>query len=367
KTSTVLPPSSISFSERVKSSTSKPARVVPKLAPNFGKLSLMSPVSSPRVSTRETKTSSLSTETGVNKDVPRAVLVDLEPGTRDSVCSGPLGGLFRPDNFVFGQSGAGNTWTKGHYQGGAELVDSILDPVRKEAEATDCLQSFQITRSLWGSTGAGPYPRYSSHLQNSPKVSDTVVPYNATLSVCQLVENSEETFYTDTEALYDVCFRTLKLSTPTSGDLNHLVSLALSGITTCLGFPGQLNSDLRKLAVNLVPFPSSNTSPFTVPELTQPKFEAKNRRAASDPRQGRYLPVAAVFRGKVCVKEVEEQKKKVQNKNSAYFIEVAPRGPKKARSLEVHPIIAPRPLNITGPRHSAVVAFSSRGITPLLI
>ncbi len=31
----------------------------------------------------------------------------------DSVRSGPLGGLFRPDNFVFGQSGAGNNWAKG--------------------------------------------------------------------------------------------------------------------------------------------------------------------------------------------------------------------------------------------------------------
>lgn len=29
----------------------------------------------------------------------------------------------------------------------------------------------------------------------------------------------------------------------------------MSGVTTCLRFPGQLNADLRKLAVNLVPFP----------------------------------------------------------------------------------------------------------------
>ncbi|CAG0880952.1 unnamed protein product [Darwinula stevensoni] len=42
------------------------------------------------------------------KYVPRAILVDLEPGTMDSVRSGVFGQLFRPDNFVFGQSGAGN-------------------------------------------------------------------------------------------------------------------------------------------------------------------------------------------------------------------------------------------------------------------
>lgn len=37
------------------------------------------------------------------KYVPRAVLVDLEPGTMDSVRSGPFGQVFRPDNFVFGK------------------------------------------------------------------------------------------------------------------------------------------------------------------------------------------------------------------------------------------------------------------------
>lgn len=42
-----------------------------------------------------------------NKYVPRAVLIDLEPGTMDSVRASPYGQLFRPDNFVYGQSGAG--------------------------------------------------------------------------------------------------------------------------------------------------------------------------------------------------------------------------------------------------------------------
>ena len=57
--------------------------------------------------------------------MPRAVLVDLEPGTMDSVRSGPYGGIFRPDNFVFGQSGAGNNWAKGHYTEGRIMIRYI--------------------------------------------------------------------------------------------------------------------------------------------------------------------------------------------------------------------------------------------------
>ena len=35
------------------------------------------------------------------------------------------------------------TARKGHYTEGAELIDSVLDVVRKEAEGCDCLQLAQ--------------------------------------------------------------------------------------------------------------------------------------------------------------------------------------------------------------------------------
>merc|ERR1712200_300066 len=219
------------------------------------------------------------------------ILVDLEPGTMDSIRAGPYGQIFRPDNFVFGQSGAGNNWAKGHYTNSYSVVPS-------------------------------------------PKVSDTVVePYNATLSVHQLVENTDETYCIDNEALHDICFRTLKLTTPTYGDLNHLVSLTMSGVTTCLRFPGQLNADLRKLAVSMVPFPSlhffmpgfapltargsQQYRALTVPELTQQMFDAKNMMAACDPRHGRYLTVAATFIGNSTA--IQELFKRISEQFTAMF------------------------------------------------
>lgn len=50
----------------------------------------------------------------------------------------------RPDNYVYGQSGAGNNWAKGHYTEGAELVDAVMDVVRKEVETCECLQGYLI-------------------------------------------------------------------------------------------------------------------------------------------------------------------------------------------------------------------------------
>ncbi len=122
-----------------------------------------------------------------------------------------------------------------------------------------------MTHSLGGGTGSGMGTLLISKIREeypdrimttfsvipSPKVSETVVePYNATLSVHQLVENTDETFCIDNEALYDICFRTLKLAQPSYGDLNHLVSLTMSGVTTCLRFPGFQNYSLFTIYYN---------------------------------------------------------------------------------------------------------------------
>merc|ERR1712193_421877 len=207
---------------------------------------------------------------------------------------------------------------KGHYTEGAELIDSVLDVVRKEAEGCDCLQGFQLCHSLGGGTGAGMGTLLISKVREeypdrimetfsvipSPKVSDTVVePYNAVLSFHQLVENADESFLLDNEALYDICFRTLKLTTPTYGDLNHLVSAAISGVTCGLRFPGQLNCDLRKIAVNLIPFPRLHFFMTGFAPLT-----------SRGSQQYRALTVP----------EIAEQMLNVQNKNSSYFVEWIP-------------------------------------------
>mmetsp|Transcript_6035 Transcript_6035/g.9026 ORF Transcript_6035/g.9026 Transcript_6035/m.9026 type:complete len:446 (-) Transcript_6035:169-1506(-) len=295
------------------------------------------------------------------KYVPRAVLFDLEPGVIDAVRASPLGELFRPDNMINQNAGAGNNWAKGHYTEGAEMIDQVLDAARKEAENTNCLQGFQICQSIGGGTGSGmgtllvskvreEYPdrmMYTYTVIPSPKVSDTVVePYNAVLSMHQLVENVDATYVLDNEAMYDICFNTLKLPQPTYGDLNHLISAAMCGVSCSIRFPGQLNCDLRKLAVNMVPFPrlhffmvgfapltsrgSQQYRALTVPELTQQQFDAKNMMCAADPRHGRYLTCACLFRGRMSTKEVDEQMLNVVNKNSSYFVEWIPNNVKAA-------------------------------------
>jgi len=285
------------------------------------------------------------------KFVPRALLVDLEPGVLNDIKSGQLGSLFRPDNMIHGTNGAGNNWAKGHYTEGSELVDQVLDVVRKEVESCDCLQGFQFTHSLGGGTGSGmgtllitkireQYPEKimsTFSVVPSPKVSNAVVePYNATLSIHQLIENTDSVICIDNDALHDICSKSLGLTHPNYKDLNSLITTVMSGVTCSLRFPGQLNSDLRKLAVNLIPFPrlhfflvgvaplTKNTSTtfekLTVAELTSQIFDPTNMMAQCDPRRGKYLTASAMFRGKVSTDDVDMQMLKVHQKHQAFFV-----------------------------------------------
>jgi len=296
-----------------------------------------------------------SNEPTTTKWVPRAVLVDLEPGTMDVIKAQPLGPAFKPDNLCFGNNGAGNNWAKGHYTEGAELVESVLDRVRLEIEQCDAPQGFQIFHSLGGGTGSGmgtllllkirdAYPdritcTYSVY--PSPKVSDTVVePYNAVLSSHQLLENSDETFIIDNEALYNINYNILKNKQPTYEELNSLIAQATCGITCSLRFPGKLNGDLRKLGVNLVPFPrlhfflisqapllskkASSMTGLNIRELTTQAYSARNFFSNVRPEDGKYMAANFTFRGDISTQEVDDNMEKLNTKNADDFVEWIP-------------------------------------------
>jgi tubulin beta len=100
------------------------------------------------------------------------------------------------------------------------------------------------------------------------------------------------------------------------------------------------DSDLRKIGVNLIPFPRLHfflisVAPLFPPkdakytnikpaELTQQCFSADNMMAACDPREGKYLTASLTFRGDMSVKDIDEQVIITQNRNSSFFVEWIP-------------------------------------------
>jgi len=299
--------------------------------------------------------------------VPRACLVDLEPGIMDVIKASPMGALFKPDNMCFGASGAGNNWAKGHYTEGAELIDEAVDIIRRETEGCDCPQGFQLTQSIGGGTGSGMgtllllkirdnYPdriTATFSVYPSPKVSDVVVePYNATLSIHQLLENSDETFVIDNEALFSISHNVLKQKEPKYADLNWVISMVMSGITASLRFSGKLNGDLRKMGVNLVPFPRLHffllaQAPLFAPgqgakvklsvqELTDQMWSSRNFLANVKSEDGKYLTASCGYRGNLATQEIDDEVAKIQQKMADDFVTWIPNNIKSSL-IEVPP------------------------------
>ncbi|EFR02299.1 tubulin alpha-2 chain [Nannizzia gypsea CBS 118893] len=297
------------------------------------------------------------TETRDNKYVPRSIFVDLDPSPIDEIRTGPYRQLFHPELLISGKEDAANNYARGHYTIGKELVDNVIDRIRRVADNCSALQGFLIFHSFGGGTGSGfgalllerlstDYGKKSKlefAVYPAPRVSTAVVePYNAVLSTHSTIENSDCTFLVDNEAVYDICHRNLDIPRPGYEHLNRLIAQVVSSITSSLRFDGALNVDLNEFQTNLVPYPrihyplisyapvvSSNRSAhesFKVHDLTLQCFEPNNQMVVCDPRNGKYMAVALLYRGDVVPRDCTAAVAALKSKASFNLVEWCPTG-----------------------------------------
>ncbi|XP_060848068.1 tubulin alpha chain-like [Rhopalosiphum padi] len=171
-------------------------------------------------------------ETSSGKHAPRAVFVDLEPTVIDEVRTGTYRQLYHPEQLITGKEDAANNYARGYYIIGKEIVNIVLDRIRKLSDQCTSIQGFLIFCSFGGGTGSGS--GFTSLLMDrlsleygkktklefaiypSPRVSTAVVePYNSILTTHATIEYSDCTFMVDNEAIYEICRRNLDIERPT--------------------------------------------------------------------------------------------------------------------------------------------------------
>jgi len=296
-------------------------------------------------------------ETGSGKYVPRAVFVDLEPSVIDEVRSGTYKGMFHPEQLISGKEDAANNYARGHYTVGKEIVEPVLDRLRKLSEQCTGLQGFLIFHSFGGGTGSGfgsllmerlsvdfgKKSKLEFAVYPSPKVSSAVVePYNSILTTHTTLEHSDVTFLVDNEAIYDICRRNLDVERPSFQNLNRLIAQCVSSITASLRFEGALNVDLNEFQTNLVPyprihFPLINYAPvissekairesLSVSEITNACFDPNNQMVACNPRVGKYMACCLLYRGDVVPKDVSSAIAQVKTRKTIQFVDWCPTG-----------------------------------------
>ena len=294
-------------------------------------------------------------ETGAGKRVPRTVLVDLEPTVLDTVRSGPYRGLFHPDQLLAGKEDAANNYARGHYTVGRELLEPVMEKVRKLADQCSSLQSFLVFHSLGGGSGSGltallmaqlaaEYGK-TSRLQfsifPSPQIASSAVePYNAVLGTHAMLDTSHCTFMLDNEALYDICGRRLDIELVTYTNLNRLLAQVVSSMTASLRFNGLQNVDITDAPTNLVPFPRihfplvsyapvisaprAGHEQFSVAELSNACFEPSNQMVQCDPASGKYFACCLLYRGDVMPREVNATVEAIKRERAGQFMSWCP-------------------------------------------
>ena len=205
-----------------------------------------------------------------NKFVPRCVFTDLDPRSNDAVLSGSTGGLYSLDSFVSGVGGTNGNWAKGHYTDYYDVLSFMMDKIRKELEAWDWFQGFQLNYSISGGTGSGLGARAISELRcdypdrllenyivfpSSNIHYSSVEPYNSLLSLHQIIENCDFVNVIQNESLYNISSRSFRLLNPSLDDLNYLIGLQMADISASVRFGASQATNLRKMLVNLCPFP----------------------------------------------------------------------------------------------------------------
>ncbi|KAG2176673.1 hypothetical protein INT44_007337 [Umbelopsis vinacea] len=296
-------------------------------------------------------------ETSNGKHVPRTVFVDLEPTVIDEVRTGAYRQLFHPEQLITGKEDAANNYARGHYTIGKEIIDPVMDRIRKLADNCTGLQGFLVFHSFGGGTGSGfgallmerlsiDYGKKSKlefSIYPAPQVSTAVVePYNAILTTHTTLEHSDVSFMVDNEAIYDICRRNLDIQQPSYSNLNRLIAQVVSSITASLRFDGSLNMDLNEFQTNLVPYPrihfplvayapiispsKARHESLSVAELTNACFDANNQMVKCDPRNGRYMACCMLYRGDVVPKDTNAAIANVRSKRTVQFVDWSPTG-----------------------------------------
>ncbi|XP_032891446.1 tubulin alpha-8 chain-like [Amblyraja radiata] len=299
---------------------------------------------------------------GAGKHVTRAVFIDLEPTVivappTDEVRTGTYRQLFHTEQLIAGKEDAANNYARGHCSIRKEIVDLVLDRIRKLADQCTGLQGILIFHSFGGDTGSGftsllmerlsvDYGKKSKlefSVYPAPQISTAVVePYNAVLVTHCTLEHSDCSFMRDNEAIYDICRRNLDIERPTYSNLNRLLGQVVSYITASLRFGGALNVDLLEFQTNLVPYPrihfplvtyaplisaeKAYHEQLSVSEITNACFEPANQMLKCDPRQGKYMAYCMLFRGDVVPKEVNASIATIKTKRSIQFVDWCPTG-----------------------------------------
>ena len=267
--------------------------------------------------------------------------------------------MVHPEQLITGKEDAANNYARGHYTIGKEIVDLVLDRIRKLADQCTGLQGFLIFHSFGGGTGSGfasllmerlsvDYGKKSKlefAIYPAPQISSAVVePYNSilyhahharTLGLCLHGRQRSHLRYLPPELGH----RETHLHQPEPSDrTDRLVYHGLSPIRRSLECGSPDGVPDQSCPLPPYPLPSGHIRPchlggegsyheqLSVAEITNACFEPANQMVKCDPRHGKYMACCMLYRGDVVPKDVNAAIATIKTKRTIQFVDWCPTG-----------------------------------------
>lgn len=200
---------------------------------------------------------------------PRALLLDTEPTAIESILTHSTINNVSPDNIIYGRNGTGNCWARGYISQSRDVLPYAEDSIRKEIERCDSFQGFQIFHSICGGTGGGlcsslqevlkeRYPKdiFANYtlLPSETNVINEIETYNSVLSMPNLIKNSDIVISYDNDSMFYLCEKKLNMTKYDFDEVNKLMAMGISDITSTTRFHSENSASLRKISTNLVEY-----------------------------------------------------------------------------------------------------------------
>lgn len=305
--------------------------------------------------------------------VPRAILLDMEPGVIQRIRRSSINALINAENIFIDkeEGGAGNIWATGFHLAD-KSYEAIMDIIDREVDGADSLAGFSLTHSIAGGTGSGlgsyllerlsdRYPKklLQTYSVFPSRASEVVVQsYNSLLTLKRLTLCADSVVVIDNTSLERIVTRHLENVEGSYEEMNSLVSTVMAASTSTLRLPGFMANDLLSLVSSLIPTPRlhflissytpiyspsvySNLMEATSDEVQQPATGAKrvhrdsivqlikrllhpNNGMVSCSRDGMYISLLNVIQGSVESNELYKSLQQLKEGRSVRFIPWGP-------------------------------------------
>lgn len=293
---------------------------------------------------------------------PRSILVDLDKTGINQAMESDFGHNFELGNMVSRDYNIGTnlSFPKGYYTDGEEIIEKVLDAVRKSVERCENLQGFELNLNIFGGTGSGLgslvmeklnsmydkkkiflFCNFSSNFYDN--IGHYITPYNAGFALQRVVDFADCVYIVDNHKIGELLTKQYSFEKEDLigyKKMNMMIGRSMEAITSNLRFKSSGFESMDDICNNLIPVPrvkfltvgfnagiktkKNGYKIMSVEEIYREVFDPRNYISRYDLRHGRLLAGFCNIRGFDPSYNPGNSHLSMSNFNSSYFAENFP-------------------------------------------